>query len=144
MSSSSTAPAAPHVSWLSKVGSFLGKILGFVDTKAKPIADTAAAVATALFPQFAPEIAAADNLVTKIALQATAVESVAASAGKATGTGAQKLASVVESIGPAIDQWVANAFPGAKQVSSANKAGLVNAVVAIMNDIEPPAAIPAP
>ena len=81
-------------------------------------------------------IQAGDSLVTKIALQATAVESVAAAAGTATGTGAQKLEQVLQDVAPAINQWVQNAFPGAKQLTKASQAGLVNAVVAILNEVE--------
>lgn len=136
----STAPAvpgtAPHVSWLKKVGHVIGKILGIIAKDAKPIADTAAQVATALFPQFAPEIAFADGLVTKIAQQAVVAEGLAAAAGTATGTGLQKLDVVLGNVGPSIDAWIANAFPGAATLSRASKAGLVNAVVAIINEIE--------
>jgi hypothetical protein len=124
------------VSWLKKVGQTIGKILGIVAKDAKPVADTAAAVATVLFPQFSLEIMAADALVSKIALQATTVESVMAAAGTANGTGVQKLTAVLQDIGPAIDQWVANAFPGAAAVSNTSKSGLINAVVAILNEIE--------
>ena len=106
-----------------------GKILKAVAGEAAPIADDAAKVATALFPQFAPKISAADNLVTKIAAKAVAVEGTAAATGTQTGTGAQKLESVLLNVGPAINQWVAANFPGAKAVSAAAKAGLVNGVV---------------
>ena len=141
MSTTSSSPtSAKKVTWLSKVGAVVGKILKAVAGEAKPVADDAAAVATALFPQFAPEIAAADNLVTKIVAEAVAIEGTAAAAGSQTGTGAQKLESVLLNVGPAIDQWVAANFPGAKQVSAAAKAGLVNGVVAILNEIDPAAA----
>lgn len=129
---------AGTMSWLSKIGSIIGKILSAVAKDAKPIVDIAAPVAEALLPQFSVEIAAADNLVTNIAKQATLAEAVAAAAGQATGTGAQKLAVVLNNIGPSIDAWVASNFPGAKAISAASKSGLVNAVVAIMNEIEPP------
>lgn len=137
----STAPAVPAApvkeSFLKKIGSIMGKILSFLANNAKPIADQAAAVATALIPQFAPEIAVADNLVTKIAQQAIVTEGLAATAASATGTGAQKLATVLANVGPEIDTWVSNAFPGATAVSTAAKAGLVNAVVGILNELAP-------
>lgn len=142
--STAPVPAPKKESWLSKVGHVIGQILHVFATEAKPIADTAAPVIEALFPQFAPAVAAADALVTKIAGQALAVEATAAAAGQATGTGPQKLAQVVQAIGPSLDAWVQNAFPGAKAVSDAEKAGLVNAIVAIINAIEPPAAIAPP
>jgi phage-related tail protein len=126
-------------SWLANVGQVIGgvakKVLAFLGKEAKPMADIASAVASGMFPQFAPEIAVADNLITNIAKEAVAVEGAAAAAGTATGTGAQKLEAVLKNIGPAIDNWVASAFPGAKQVSTAAKSGLVNAVVGIMNEM---------
>lgn len=126
-------------SWLANVGKTIGgiakKVLAFLGKDAKPVADIAATVATGLFPQFAPEIAEADNLVTNISKEAIAVEGAAAAAGAAAGTGAQKLEAVLANIGPAIDNWVSSNFPGAKQVSTAAKSGLVNAVVGIMNEL---------
>jgi len=146
MSTPGSTPAAPppakKVTWLSKVGAVLGDVLKAAATAAKPIADIALPVAEALFPQFKTEEVAADNLVTKIATEAVAVEGVAAAAGTQTGTGAQKLESVLANVGPAINAWVAANFPGAKQVSAASQAGLVNAVVAILNEIDPAAAPP--
>lgn len=128
------------MSFLKHVGQVIGRILGIVAKDAKPIADLAAPVAAALFPQFAPEIAAADALVTKIAQQAVAAEALAA-AGAAASGGPEKLRAVLENIGPSIDNWVASCFPGAKQVSDVAKSGLVNAVVAILNELQaPPAA----
>lgn len=130
---------ANSTSWLANVGKTIGsvakKILSFLGGEAKPVADIAAAVATGMFPQFAPEIATADNLVTNIAKEAIAVEGAAAAAGSATGTGAQKLEAVLANVGPAVDNWVASNFPGAKQVSAAAKAGLVNGVVGILNEL---------
>ena len=132
----SSTPTVVKASFLSRVGSFIGKIIKVVATDvAKPV-DIASKVAETMFPQFSAEIAFADNLVSNIAKEAIAVEGVAAAAGTATGTGAQKLETVVASVGPAINQWVAAAFPGAKAVSNASQAGLVNAVVAILNEQE--------
>jgi len=130
-----TTAAPPKVSWLKHVGQFLGKVLGIVAKDAKPIADTAATVTEALYPQFAPEISAADNLVTNIAKEALDAEVAAAAAGSQN-SGPAKLNAVLANVGPAVDDWVAAKFPGAKQVSAASKAGLVNAVVAIMNEVE--------
>lgn len=131
------------MSFLKSIGQKLGKLLGFLATNAKPIADQAAAVASVLLPQFAPEITAADNLVTKIAQQAVVTEALAATTATAP-TGAAKLTTVLTNIGPEIDAWVANAFPGATAVSTAAKSGLVNAVVAIMNELQPSTASSAP
>ncbi len=106
-------------SWLSKIGSVLGKILKAVATEAKPIADIAAPVAEALLPQFATIIAGADNLVTNIAKQATLAEGVAAAAGQQS-TGPAKLQAVLTNVGPSIDAWVASNFPGAAAISAAS------------------------
>lgn len=129
------ASPAPKQSWLSKVGGFIAKVLG-VAQKAEP---TAVTLAEALLPQFAPEIALANDLFNKIVKQAIVAETTLAAAGQATGSGAQKLAQVIAAIGPDLDQWVANNFPGQKQVSETVKAGLVNAVVALLNELAPPA-----
>jgi hypothetical protein len=144
----STAPAVTHVSWLKHFGQIIRKILGFIAKDAAPIADQAAKVAAVLLPQFAVEIAAASNLIDHIANQCIITESlVTATAGAPTGP--EKLAYVLKNIGPEIDAWVASRFPGATQISLAAKAGLINAIVAIINELEPglatsPAASPAP
>ena len=138
-----TAPAVPaKVSFLKKIGQVIGKILGIAAKDAAPIASQAAAVASVLLPQFAPEIAMADNLVSNIAKQAIITESLAAAASTPV-PGQTKLDTVLANIGPEIDAWVASSFPGATAVSTASKAGLVNAVVAIANEVEGKAAVPA-
>lgn len=154
MSTSATpatpAPAAapaPHVSWLKHFGQVIGRILGIVAKDAAPVADQAAKVAEILLPQFATQIGAADNLIDNIAKQAIITEALQ-TATASQPTSQQKLDYVLANIGPEIDAWVASRFVGAKQVSAAAKAGLVNAVVAITNELEPslassPAAAPA-
>jgi len=131
-----TPTPAPKESWLSKVGAFLGKILGIAQ-KAEP---SAVAVAEALLPQFAPEIALANDIFSKIVKYCLVAETSMAYAGTATGTGAQKLEAVLANVGPMLDAWVAANFPGQKQVSAVAKSGLINAVVAILNELAPPAA----
>lgn len=140
--SSTTQPIAarPGISWLSRVGSFLGKILGVV----QKIEPTAEAVAAAMLPQFAPEIALADDLFNKLVKQALIAETTMAAAGTATGTGPQKLAKVLAAVGPDLDAWVSANFPGQKQVSAVTKSGIVNAIVALLNELSPPAGIAAP
>ena len=135
MATTPAVPAVPKVSWLSKVGAFIGKILGIVQ-KVEP---SAAAVASALLPQFAPEIALAGDIFNKVVKEALIAEAGMAAAGTATGTGAQKLEAVLANIGPVLDGWVAANFAGQKQVSIVAKSGLINAVVAILNELEPPA-----
>lgn len=132
----STTPApTPHVSWLKKFGQIVGKILKVIAGETAPIADQAAKVAEVLLPQFATEIVAADNLIDNIAKQALITESVAAAAATPV-PGQTKLDTVLANVGPEIDAWVSSRFPGATSVSAAAKAGLVNAVVAIANEIE--------
>lgn len=130
-----SAPAVVKESWLKRVGHVVGRILGIVAKDAAPVADVAAKVAEALLPQFSGQIQVADNLITNIAKEAIAAEGLAAVSATAVG-GPAKLTAVVANIGPALDQWVAANFPGAAAVGSAEKAGLVNAVVAIINKIE--------
>jgi len=125
-------------SWLSKVGAFLGKIIGI----AQKIEPTAVNITEALLPQFAPLIGTADTLFQAIIKEVVAVEATFAAAGNAAGTGAQKLAAALGTVGPIVDNWVASAFPGAAKVSDIAKTGLINSVVTLLNEIEgkPPVA----
>jgi hypothetical protein len=129
------APVTPKVSWLKKFGQDVVKVIDFVAGKAAPIAQAAGAVAETLLPQFAPEINVAENLVTKIANQAAATEAAFNAVGLAS-SGPAKLQAVLNSVTPELNAWVQAAFPGAAQVSAAASAGLVNAVVGILNDID--------
>jgi len=129
------AAPAPKVSFLKRVGQIIGKILGVVAKDAAPIADQAAKVAEILLPQFSTQIQAADNLIDNIAKQAIVTESLAAAAATPV-AGQSKLDTVLSNVGPEIDAWVASRFPGATSVSAAAKAGLINAVVAITNELE--------
>lgn len=123
-------------SWLSRVGGFIAKVLG-VASKAEP---TAAALAEALLPQFSPEIAAANDLFNRIVKQIVVAEAAIPSVDGAK-TGAQKLEAVLASAGPFMDQWVTNNFAGNKQLSTVAKSGIINALVAAVNELEaPPAA----
>jgi hypothetical protein len=138
---STTPPAAPKKrSWLSAIGEYLGKILGIVQ-KAEP---TAVGLASVLLPQFAPEIALAEDIYNKIVKEAIAAEGALAAAGQATGSGAQKLEMVLSRISPVLDAWVTNNFKGAHTVSAVAKSGLVSAVVAILNELDPPPAATTP
>lgn len=135
--STAPTPAAPaKVSWLKRLGQFFGKVLGVIATTAQPIEKMALPVAQALLPQFAPLISTADGIFSSIVREAVAAESALAAVGQATGTGPQKLAIVLQNIGPAVDNWVTSNFPGAKQISTAAKSGLVSAVVGILNEVE--------
>lgn len=139
---STTPVLAPKQSWLSKVGSFFGKILGIVATDAQPIEKIAEPVALALLPQFAPLINTADGIFSKIVAEAVVAESAKAAVGQATGSGPAKLEAVLANVGPVIDGWVSSNFPGAATLSTVAKSGLVNAVVAILNEIDPKTVVP--
>lgn len=121
-----------HVSWLKRFGQILGKVASVFVKEASTAEPLVAKVAEALLPQFAPEIAIADGLVTKITKQVIVTEGIAAAASTATSS-QDKLNAVIAGIGPELDAWIANMFPGAQKVATAEKAGLVNAVVAIVN-----------
>lgn len=127
--------APPHVSWLKKVGHVISKVLHIFATDAAPIEKIAVPVAEALLPAFVPEIQAADAIFSNIVKQAVAAEVVATAAG-AVSAGPDKLKAVLSNIGPSLDSWVAANFPGSKQVSDVAKSGLVNAVVAILNEVD--------
>jgi hypothetical protein len=125
----------PHVSWLKKFGHAVASVLGWLNQHAGPIEHDAAVVAEIALPQFAPEIMVADNLASRILSQVKVTEAAFSVTNQAT-NGPAKLQAVLTSIGPEIDAWVANNFPGAKQVSTTAKAGVVNAIVALANDID--------
>jgi len=143
MSSTTVAPAAPKVSWLKKFGQDVVKVVSWIAGKAQPIAAAAGAVVSALEPALAPEIAVAENLISKIANQAAITEAAFASVAQGS-SGPAKLQAVLAAVGPEIQSWVSNAFPGAAALSQAAQAGLVNAVVAILNEIDPNLALTTP
>lgn len=128
-------PPPAHLSWLKRTGHVLGQILGFIAKDAPALEKIAVPVAEALLPQFAAEIQFADNLFSKIVKQAVVTQGLVAATGAAT-TGPEKFNAVFANIGPEIDAWIANAFPGMGAVSAVNKAGLVQAVIAIVNEEE--------
>src|ERR1700674_1279260 len=119
-------------SWLSKIGHVLAEIIG-VAQKVEP---TVVNFTEARLPQFAPFIASADTIFQKVMKEVIAAETTAAAAGQATGTGPQKLAAVLANVSPMLDTWIASNFPGAAKLADATKAGVVNAVVALLNDIK--------
>jgi hypothetical protein len=142
MATPATPVVVAKVSWLKHVGNFLGKVLKIMAKDVAPAADTAAKVAEVMFPQFAPGIAVADNLVDNIAKEALAAEVMEQAGAAATG-GPAKLQAVLANIGPAIDQWVASRFPGAGEVATAQKANLVSAIVDIVNGVTVSSVAPA-
>lgn len=133
------APTPVKVSWLQHFGQILAKVLGVVAKDGASIEKLAAPVAEALMPQFAPEIALADNLATNILKQITVTQGAAAAVGTAN-TGPEKLQAVTDGITSEFNAWIAAAFPGAKEVSAASKSGLVQAIYNIANEIEAPTA----
>ena len=134
----STAPAAvgpAKTSWLKKVGHFLGSILKFVGTEEPKIAAIATPALETAFPQFASLIAAGDALATKITKQILVTESLATAVGTAT-SGTDKLNAALAGVGPEVDAWVKAAFPGSKTLSDTGKKTLINAFVAVANEVE--------
>jgi hypothetical protein len=133
---STVPPVVLKVSWLQKIGHVITKVLRAIIVDAQPIEKMAVPVAKALLPGFIPAIDAADGIFSNIVKEAVAAEALATSAGQATGSGPQKLAQVLAASGPVLDAWVTANFPGAKGVSDVSKSGLVNAIVAILNEVD--------
>jgi hypothetical protein len=138
MSSTPVVPvvAAPKVSWLKKFGQKVEQVLGLIAKDAVPVALAAGQVVSFIDPVLAPEITVAENLVSKIANQSLVTEAAFAAVGQAS-NGAAKLQAVLNAVGPEIAAWTASAFPGSSALSLAAQSGLINAVVAILNDIDP-------
>jgi hypothetical protein len=131
MSTSPQAVAVPHVSWLHKLGSVVAKVLGL----AQKVEHAVLPVAELILPQFAPEIAAADAIFSKTVAYIEMSEGTFAAVDQAS-NGPAKLSVVVSSIGPQIDAWIASNFPGSKALSAGVKVGYVNAVVAMLNELD--------
>jgi hypothetical protein len=141
-------PVVTKVSWLKSVGLAIGKaakeVVAFLGSSSVQNTEKQLAnVASLLLPAEAPIIQTFQTVMGKIFQQAVVTET---AIGSVSAAGSQKLAAVVASIGPELDQWVANNFPGSATVSADVKAGLVNAIVALQNSLTaPPApALPAP
>jgi hypothetical protein len=133
---STAAPVTPvKQSWLKRFGHEVGVVLGVVAKDAQPIEKIAASTATALLPQFAPEIAYADGLATKILNMVKTTEGTFVAVEQGSNSLA-KLQAVVTGTQSEMDQWVAQNFPGASAISQASRDGLVNAIVAIANDVD--------
>lgn len=137
--------AAPHVSWLKRIGNAfytgLKDVVGFLGSQqVQAVEGQVADVASLLLPAEAPLIKGFQALMAKIFQQAVVSETALTNVENA---GSQKLAAVVASIGPELDQWVANNFPGSTTISADVKAGLVTAIVKLQNGITVPPAAPA-
>jgi hypothetical protein len=136
-------PIVPHVSWLKKLGHAVGVALGFIAKEAVPISGAVGAVVGILDPAAMPLILAGESLVSKIASQAAITEAAFTAVGQAS-NGPAKLQAVLNSVGPEVDQWITNSFPGAGKASTLTKQGLVNAVVALLNEVDGNLALTAP
>ncbi len=128
------ASAPTHVSWLKHIGQILAKIGKSIVMVAQPVEKIAVPVLESMFPQFAPGIAKADSIFTNAVKQIIVTEAIGAAATTAT-SGPDKLKAVAAGIGPELDAWVQSAFPGAAKVAEAEKAGLAQAIVNIVNKI---------
>lgn len=140
---STTPTPAPKQNWLKCIGHFFGSILKFVGNEEPKIAAIAVPALEMAFPQFATLIAAGDALASKITKQVLVTETLATAVGSAT-TGVDKLNAALAGVGPEIDAWVAAAFPGSNGISTVSKSGLINAFVAIANEVEADLIPPAP
>lgn len=136
-------PIVPHVSWLKKLGHAIGVALGFIAKEAVPVSEAIGAVVGILNPAAMPLILAAESIVSKIASQAAVTEAAFTAVGQAS-NGPAKLQAVLNSVGPEVDAWVTNSFPGAAKASSLVKQGLINAVVALLNEVDGNLALTAP
>lgn len=139
------AVTTPKISWLKSVGLAIGKaakeVVAFLgSTNVQNAEKQLANVASLLLPADAPIIQTFQGIMGKIFQQAVVTET---AIGSVSAAGSQKLSAVVASIGPELDQWVANNFPGSATVSADVKAGLVNAIVALQNSLTAPPAPPA-
>lgn len=132
-----TPPAAPKkVSWFKRLCHAIGKVLNVIVTDEQKIQPVIVPALEAAFPALAVPIAAGAELATKIAKQILVTETVgAAVAGAPTSNAA--LGAAVAGIGPEIDAWVQNVFPGAAELSAASKAGLVQAFYNALKEIDP-------
>lgn len=137
MSTAAVVTAAPKVSWLKRIGQVIGKIFTVTTKDIAPVADKLTPVIETLFPQFAPGIAFADNLIDNIAKEAITAEAMEV-AGAAAQGGPAKLAAVLSASGPAIDGWIASRFPGSTGLAAAQKVNIVQAVVDAVNSLTPP------
>jgi hypothetical protein len=139
-------PATPAVvapvkqSWLKRFGHEVLVILGVVAKDVAPLEKIAVPVAEALLPAFAPAIAAGAGIFEKLLEMITTVEGTFAAVGQAS-NGPAKLQAVLAGIGPILDDYVQYHFPGSAAILKAeaylaSKTGLVNAVVAFLNNLE--------
>ena len=127
-------------SWLKSAGlaiySAAEKVVGFLSSsKVQNAEQSVAAIAELLLPAEAPIIATFQDIAGKIFRQSIVTETAFANV---AGAGTQKLSAVLAAVGPELDAWIQNNFPGSQKLSDAAKAGLVNAVVAIQNELQPP------
>jgi hypothetical protein len=114
------------VGFLDAAGRDFLKGLAYVVKIAVPVE----ALAKLLFPQFAPAITAGVDAATLIQNAVLLVEQKFAAAGKQSGTGAQKLAEVLELSEAAVTSILAQF---GMKADTAYVTNLVNAVVAVLN-----------
>lgn len=123
--------AAPHVSWLKKIGNVIAKIVGAV-VKVEPGLVRVAEIA---LPEFAPEIAMADGLFSKALSMVVTSQGIFTAVGQASNNEG-KLAAVLAGFGQEIDAYIKTNFPGAKALSLDVKTRYVNVMVAIANELD--------
>lgn len=143
MSTAPVTPAPPKVSFWHKFEDGVLKVLSFLTTKAAPIVQAAGSVVALADPALAPEISMAENIFSKIVLQAQVTQAAFAAVGQGA-NGTAKMQAVLAAISPEIDQWIANSFPGSATVSTALKQGVVQAIYNLVEAIDPNLANPTP
>ena len=132
------------MSWLKTVGSAIWTaakdVVHFLGSSTVRNAEAEAAnIASLLLPAEAPVIQAFQGLMGRIFQQAVVTETAFANVASA---GPQKLAAVVAAIGPELDAWVTNHFPGSATIAADVKSGLVDAIVKLQNSITAPPQAP--
>ena len=129
--------------WLSAIGRDARKVFVWLGspTGQRTVQTTEALVATGVTlvdPAIAPEIDAGIGLFNAWARQALQIETVATAAAASSGTGAQKAASVIQSMEPFVQQYASKC--GAPAPTQAQLAALNNAAVAFLDNLPVPTA----
>ncbi len=124
--------------WLSTIGRDARKVFAWLGSAQgqKTVQTTEAVVETGVAladPPVAPEIDAGIALFNDWAKQALQIETVATAAGQVSGTGAQKAASVIQSMEPFVQQYASKY--GAPAPTQAQLAALNNAAVAFLDNL---------
>jgi hypothetical protein len=125
-----------------KVFSFLGSTQG--QNTIAAVEGVAAGVATAVDPAAGNELQNVSSLINQGLREVVSIESIAAQAGKQTGTGTEKAAAVTAALAPNIAALLKSlgvAQPTADQVQKVGQA-VASGIVGILNELPPPSTAP--